>query len=186
MTDATAIERKPAVAWTLRNGYDFAEIFVRHGQRRDRSGPNTWVAVSIVSSYGDWGYFWSNCGHRPWWCFLADLNRQYAMEKFMGAGYRPASVEATLNGMRANLIERRREGCLSAEDAREAWDVLALCDGGGSLDAVMHTASVTRAFGDCYFDMVRTEVSPHAIGFWERFWTPWVAHLRETEGGADA
>ena len=184
MRDATAIERKPAVAWTLRNCGDFAEIFVRHGQRRDRSGPNTWVTVSIVSSYGDWGYFWSHCGHRPWWRFLADLDRQYAMEKFMGDGYRLASVEATLKGMRANLIERRRGGDLSAEAARGAFDVLALHDGGDSLDAVMHAASGTRAFGDCYFDMVRTEVSPQAIGFWDTFWTPWVAHLRETEGRA--
>jgi hypothetical protein len=167
------IEKTMAEAWLLRNGHDQAQIFVRSGYYEPDRG---WVSVSIMSSFGNFGYHWNHIGPGPWWRFLFSLNRQYAMEKFMGNSYLVEDIEKTILVAKENITERRRDGELSKEEAKEAWEALTNYDS-VSMESLIERLSHTKAFREDYYDIPRYSPSPQAIGFWDTFWRPWVAEV---------
>lgn len=181
MTRPLRITRAPAEVWIVSHNGEQAQIFVRHGVHRSRPGyedGTVWVSVAILSSFGSWARHWNNCGPGDWRRFLAGLNRDYAMTKFMGAGYLVPDEAATLKAARCDVMERRRSGELNAAEAREAWDACAdLWADGASVSGMLENFASCRAWRDSYWEMERTVPSPQAVGFWETIWRPWCAQL---------
>ncbi len=168
--------------FTVRNGFAWAHIFVRHGMGETGKGdPRGWVHVSVLSDYGSFGYCWSQIGSEPWWEFLADLDFEYAMRKMLGQHFEvPLDIDACREKAKRFVIERRRERSMSREDARELWNAMWWCD-----DALTFLADLDRQSGGAMYrhemwDMRWTEPSPQARGFWEEIWPHFIAGIRPT------
>jgi len=178
----------PDVAcYTVRNGFAWAYLFVRSGTGETGTGePRGWVHVSVLSDYGSFGYCWSHIGSSPWWEFLADLDFEYAMRKMMGARYDVAlNLDAACAKVREVVIERRRDGGMSREDARALWDALPSCDESTFLADLDHHSG-GRMYRHELWDLRWTEPNPQARGFWEEIWPHFVAGIQPCEqiGGA--
>lgn len=79
---------------------------------------------SAVSGWGNFGHWWSHHGHDDFRKFF--LGKDFAQYPSYCAGkFRPATVyeeEKTFQGIRRRILEWRREGSLSKEEARKEWD----------------------------------------------------------------
>lgn len=172
------VDVMPAECHVVRNGYEHAQIFLRHGVVQEERGPRVWISLAITSSFGDFGYHWSHCGPGPWHDFLAKLDREYAMTKLMGADYKVVDFHTTAGDALEAIIEMRRQGDLNREEARESWNEIQssmLHD--ETVGQLIERLSSTPAFQDDYYERVRHVPNPQAVGFWEKIWTPWIEQL---------
>lgn len=79
--------------------------------------------ISILSDYGNYGYWFGGlppCGMRA---FLVQAGDDYLSGKF-SAGKREIDHDATEQRIKRDIIERRREGDLDREEARAEWELM--------------------------------------------------------------
>lgn len=179
-TPVTRIEPIHAQGWLVRNGFEQAQIFVRSGVHGDVSPAtpgSTWVSVSIMSSFGSWGYHWNHCGPIPWQRFLRKLDREYALEKFMGGNARVVDMKATVKAARISVLEARRRGWgITKAEARRTWQVID-DHADDNEHEFINAMARTLLFGEEYWDMLRYRLNPQGTSFWEQLWLPWVASI---------
>lgn len=176
------ISRHVAWCWVVRGGGESAQIFVRHGFHNGVSGfhdGTTWISVAILSSYGSWAYHWQNCGPTHWRTFLAGLEEDYAMDKFMGQSRLIFSPERTLQAARATVLRDRRQGLLNTYVARAAWETVDDLIRRKVRDQrdIIEAFATTRAFQDSYWEMPCYEPRPEGTAFWKNIWVPWINHI---------
>lgn len=179
----------PATCYTVRNGWAWAHLFVRHGVRQETDGRATsWAHVSVVSDYGSFGFCWTHMGPRTWHEFLAGLSFGYAMQKFMGAGFRvPMPPHDAANKARRLVLEARRNG-ISAEAARTLFDAVEAAETADDEDGSFLRAWDRHSGGAMYrhelYDADWTQPSPQAIGFWAEIWPHFIAAIQPTAEAA--
>jgi hypothetical protein len=80
---------------------------------------------SALSDWGDVAYRWSAQGWGPgdFREFLLRADDYYLTSKF-GRGRKEYDPEGTLDGVKSYIIEARRDGYKTKEEAREEWDRL--------------------------------------------------------------
>lgn len=79
--------------------------------------------LGVVSDYGNYAYHWSSFGG-DFKKFLMQLGWDYLYGKLMqGRDAKIYDGEATLRSIQKHILELRREGRLTAERAREEWDL---------------------------------------------------------------
>lgn len=89
--------------------------------------------ISILSDYGNYGYWFDGlppCGMRA---FLAQAGDDYLSGKF-SAGEREMDCTATERAIQREIIERRREGIFSREEARAEWRLASGVDWNSELE----------------------------------------------------
>lgn len=79
--------------------------------------------LGVFSDYGNYAYHWTHFGG-DFRKFLGQLDWDYLYGKLMqGRDARIYDGEATLRSIKKRIIELRREKRLTAEQAREEWDL---------------------------------------------------------------
>jgi hypothetical protein len=175
MADPVAIvSDAAATCYTVRNGWSWAHIFVRNGTVQCVDGsPRNWVNLAVLS---DFGYCWSHIGGDSWQGFLASLSFDYAMRKMMGPRFdAPLSLRDSIRKVRELVVDYRRTGQMSKEDARELWDAADLCGEGQSFLADLNRYSSGAMYRNELWDARWTEPSPEARGFWHEIWPHFLA-----------
>ena len=84
---------------------------------------------TALSDWGDVGYRWNQRGlpEGGFKRFLIQCEDSYLISKF-GSQRREYDPEATLEAVKHDILQSRRDGQLSKEDAREEWDGLQTYD----------------------------------------------------------
>lgn len=164
------------------NVYECGSFFVAHGDETD----NQWVKVSIISDYGNFGYYWSHTGS-PWDKFLANISFDYAMNKFMGKDlYRPLSITDSCDKLKQIIIDaRRNQGELTKQQARDMWYHTDPYDYECSPEHFRYALSHNcEQICDLNLpDSVFNEVNPQAKGFWEKLWPEFIKAVETEMGG---
>ncbi|PZQ59254.1 MAG: hypothetical protein DI570_16470 [Phenylobacterium zucineum] len=180
-----SVTEHPATCYTVRNGWAWAHIFVRHGTSKGElstGGDRHWVHVSVLSDFGEFGYCWSHIGE-DWRKFLANLDLHYAMNKMLGPRFRvPLGIEEADAKGRQLILQGRRENNLTTEDARKLWDGLKEAETDEGLDHFLRDwdrGSGGLWYAQQWWDYRWDKVNPQAEGFWEKVWPHFVAHLTE-------
>jgi hypothetical protein len=150
--------------------------------------------ITIQSSFGTWGYVWTACGV-PFKRFLMRAEFDYVFTKFMGVKLQRHDGDGTLQQLRRDIIEQRRQGSIDKTEARDVWSAVDWeserieSDPTSCGYALMEVA---RQIGDshpmhdhfadpCAWSMA-TRPDSQAVGFWRELWPSFIAELRrETE-----
>lgn len=166
----------PAECYHIRtdNGWSWATLIARdNGQ------------VFIASDYGNWFYWWSHHGCPSIKHFLIDIGEDYLRGK-LGGIPRHFNQERVVTMMLQSIVERRREGRLEKEKAREAWAALKeRIDCYGSAEAFGQAVFDNDALDGLFdYEDLRggMEHEPGLIQFTERLWPLFVAELRRELG----
>jgi hypothetical protein len=133
--------------------------------------------VMIVSDFGNWSYVWplNRLGGKTLCEFLVGVGRDYAGRKFLGSKYRVYDHDATVQCVRARILEERRDDGLSASIAKEEFELLWLLDERGFDSWAWETT-----FSDpC--DFRRETVDTSWLTFWEEVWDPVVRPALEMQ-----
>ena len=147
--------------------------------------------ITIQSSFGTWGYIWTACS-KPFKEFLCDIEFDYAFGKFMGASLSKFDGEGSMRGLRAKVIEHRRHGWISKEDARAIWESLAECEEEATCSENDWVHALSSAGSDLHDDG-HTEAAkmleepwelfihkpqPCAVNFWRELWPLFIDALK--------
>lgn len=183
------VTTSPATCYTVRNGWAWAYIFVRHGTSHDRPSGDArhWVHVSVISDYGEFGYCWSHIGE-DWRAFLSGLNFGYAMRKMLGARLDvPLDVDEAFEKAKAIVLRYRRGQSLDRKDARALFD--AIEDSSGADDCRDFLRRWDDNSGGLFYryelwDCRWDKPNPQAEGFWSEIWPHFCAALVAPEARA--
>src|ERR1700676_3747316 len=104
---------QPVERYLIRAGNEWAYIYVD-----EASG-----VFTSYSSFGNYAYQWRSIGNATLKEFLSDLDFSYFMRKTRN-GYLRFDLDATIDGIKRYIIEQRRYGGLTSEEARSAWNDL--------------------------------------------------------------
>jgi hypothetical protein len=176
------VSKHQAEAYHVSNGYDGACIFLRHGPRDDGG---SWGYISIVGSFGEFGYYFGNCAH-DFKSFLAGCDHGYLTNKFFGTEARVFDCQKTVIELKRFIIERRRSSRVSKEIAREMFDSVKEADGHNSEEAFWISVSDMPRFYDWeIYDKGVRLTNPQAVGFFGDIWPGFVAEIQsETQAVA--
>lgn len=178
MTDTVTRSRARTYFIKDNRSWSWGRIFVHSG--RSKSGMD-WAYVAIVSDFGTYGHLWNHMGE-PYQDFLSSVDFDYAMNKLTEGRYLAFDLDYAVKTLRQWTLETRREGAITAEDAREFFDLLADLEAEGVADEGLFAHRLshgTSLYHSCYlwdFSFRRpTAASRH---FWGEVWLPFAEHLR--------
>ena len=80
---------------------------------------------AAVTDYGNYAFRWTHYGEKDFRKFVADLDRSpdYLLSKVAPHG-KEYDSDKTIKGIKEHIIEYRREGCYTKEQAREEWNLI--------------------------------------------------------------
>ena len=149
--------------------------------------------ILIHSSFGSWAYQWGHLGipFKQW--LVKTDDKHYIACKFLGSKADVFDGEKTVKGLRERVIEWRRHGEFSREQARAVWDwieenELELETSPDSLVNRMHDGpsdcgDMTRSTGARFFEEpwehIRTSLDRSFDNFWQQMWPVFQQALRE-------
>jgi len=119
---------------------------------------------STVSDYGNYAFYWSHAGD----CsrtFLAKIGEDYMLSKLCGRRSE-YDGDRTLASVKEYIVDNRRDGGFSKEDARKEWDLL---DEHSDLDSreQFYIWVSNTSIGDAY-EMAVYDYPSDALGFAEK------------------
>lgn len=179
MTTKIRVEQKGGNRVLVVNGYDAAHIFTDEGH----ANGHHWGVIAITSSFGSVGHFFGSIGERPFWDFLIGCDWSYLANKFWGLDARQFDFEASVKGLRETVIEKRRAGGLTRDEARETWDEIDALepgqDEGFFAGQVYYDCPAITKHCDIYDgDIARKVDNPQCIGFRDDIWVHFCAWVR--------
>jgi hypothetical protein len=133
---------------------------------------------SIQSDWGNWSYRWnvSNLGGsalkspRPLTAFLAnrDSDSYVADKLFSPDEKRRFDSEGTKKALRGHIISERRDGSITSEQAREAWEAVDDADYSTERDLVdsVEEADDDNLFGEGSYDIYEQFVAHKPCSEW--------------------
>lgn len=138
--------------------------------------------ISIVSSYGNYSYYFSSTGMN-FKDFLSKLNFDYFMKKTYPK-YMKFNFEDTINQYKATILEDRRNQDITKEEALEYWEDLNYIEDCGNDINYFFSELDGTSFGknyliDDYYDTVIKKPCVQAVGFWEEVWPKFMEILQK-------
>lgn len=178
-------------AYRIKCAGEWATIMVEGWQSNPAAGATQEQGeILIHSSYGNWGYQWTNAG-ASFKRFLAGLSFDYMMGKMMPGRLREFDFEASLASWKRHLVAARRSRSLTADEFREIWDescAYSPC----SIDLFMDRIERSRPHGhhdhplwDSINAYAVCRYNVQAVRFWEDLWPKFVAHLLQESVAAN-
>lgn len=161
----------PSVCYRVRstekNHFAWADVYVREWPRGG--------SISIQSDFGDFAYSWNSIGPGRFTDFLRSLDFDYFMKKARTADYREFDLGPTVRAIRDDLLETRRRGDLSKEDARMCWtelnDYIGRMSESEFLLRFNETETVALLYGhDASSAPMRTRANACCVRFWQEIW----------------
>lgn len=145
-----------------------------------RKGHDGWAVIhvdskgffAVVSDYGNYAYHWTafegSFAH-----FLARLDPWYLCSKL--SPERQYDSKDTLQAVKEHILQYRREGTLSKEQARSEWDLLKEFGDLEHKDGFGAWCQETKI--DCAFEFSRSMQDPHCRIFCEKLYPAFVEQL---------
>lgn len=201
---ATCIRTDGFEAYTVRVNGEWASIVLRQFEALGVDNqPRHIGEILIYSSYGSWGYQWGHLGE-PFKQWLLDAERDYVAGKLLGSRAYQFDGEKSVNGLRQSLLEHRRTGDITKNDARSIWDwieaneieltssdrefveALYRCPTDadwkytppGDRWAEPQPERGARYFLDEPYERPRTSLNRDFANFWLRVWPTFIDHLK--------
>ncbi|MBU9200192.1 hypothetical protein KTD31_02075 [Burkholderia multivorans] len=129
--------------------------------------------ILVHSSFGSFCHAWTNCAI-PFKAFLLNISFESFMVKSLGNAFEQFDGLASVENVKRAILESRREEGLSAEDARDKWDELALVgDAARSCEYAFHQVLDEICTEDTIgttTEFVARNPSHQAKGFWRELW----------------
>lgn len=181
--------------YEIRHAGEWANIMLAIWDRPSMTGSGMEIAhggeIAIHSSFGSWAYTWTACGV-SFKRFLCGIDFDYAFTKFMGARLRKFDGEATLNQIKREIIRQRRQTDLSAESAREVWELVDWgsenIEGsnptayGHEMQEIGEALSFNHPMREYFLDPCAwpnvTRYDEQAVGFWRDIWPEFTKALK--------
>lgn len=116
---------------------------------------------SAVSDYGDYGHWWRSIGCDDIRQFLCGCDADYLVRKFAPETER--DDEATVRAIKDCILKLRRSKSLTAEQAREEWDLVENFD---SPDVWYHETNLHQVTDVA--ELGRSRYKPQAVSFCEK------------------
>lgn len=138
------------------------------------------------STFGNYVYRWTSIGSRTLKQFLAGLDRDYFMEKTRGRAWKEFDLDATIADIKRHVLELRRAGDLTADQARAAWeDIGDLDDGpvsdGMFMERVYRSTALWAVYGGDFYDLTIETPKLECAGFWRVIWPAFLEQIAEKE-----
>ncbi|WP_434715660.1 hypothetical protein [Paraburkholderia sp. A3RO-2L] len=139
--------------------------------------------ILVNSSFGTFCHAWDNCAV-PFKAFLLNISFESFMTKCLGGVFERFDGLASLENVKRAILEIRREEGLSADDARDKWDELAMgSDEAQSCEYAFHHVLEDICTEDSIgnsTEYVATSPCHQARGFWRELW-PHFCDIIKTE-----
>lgn len=133
------------------------------------------------TSFGSYAYCWSNIGPATLKEFLRDLDFDYFMKKAAGNDYMHFDFDATINGMKAFIADKRRQGALDKNKARDVWYEIERIANRQSVDLfvddVYSSKEICDAYGHDFEGVIRNSPNPQCTGFWNVIWPEFLKQI---------
>jgi hypothetical protein len=107
-----------ADSYTIRNEGEWSKIFIEQGQRPDGT---RWGYISFVSTFGNRGHVFSHIGPPSLEQFLIGCDWDYLAGKFWGLEREVFDFNASVKGLRKQVLLARRAGDLTKDEAFDCW-----------------------------------------------------------------
>lgn len=134
--------------------------------------------LSIMSDWGNYGYWWTHpgCEIRQ---FLCGIDDSYLLGKLCSGQRDVVDDQGTERAIKGRILDLRRRGVLSRDDARREWDHVSGCSFDN--DVGVHEWYLGTELDDAY-ELPRYEKSPQAQAFVKHAWPLFVVALRRDIG----
>lgn len=181
-----------AEVYRIWKDHEWATIMLRCWSRPVNSGgrETTYYCgeIMIHSSFGAWANTWTACGE-PFKAFLLDAEFDYVFTKFMGTELRVWDGEATVKGLQLRVIEWRRDGELSKDEARSLWDEISangleletserdFVECAYRIASDLDTPNIRHVLSEPW-EFGRKQHDQQAVGFWRQLWPEFTQALR--------
>lgn len=120
--------KRQADVYTFRDRMDYAVFTVYERAPYAENERGGYYLLSIEGSYGNgFAYAWTHPG-KPFKAFLCNVDQWYLGNKLCSGDPQELNGEKTTAAIRRYICERRREGDLTREAARDAWDTSSIED----------------------------------------------------------
>jgi hypothetical protein len=167
--------------YTISNVHEYATIcIVEWTPRRDSHGPIYGGEILVNSTFGAFCNSWGHCG-QPFKQFLAGLNFNYFMTKCRGMDAEQFDGEKSVRNAKERVTALRRDGTLTREQAREAWDAIEECESEAEHSEyafVRELYQVDIPGLSEPWELVVRSPTPDTVGFWRDIWPEFVAAIR--------
>lgn len=176
-----SVTKATADSYIVQKDGEYARFFVDHGV--GQSG-NQWACLAIMSSYGNYGYFWSHMG-MSYHEFLAKIDFGYAMSKLTGGNYMEFDIDETIKRLRKETLEDRRIGGIDKKEARNIYSTLEILE--NERPRTTGEFYQITSDNDVYFDDEVTSEKPNAssVGFWKTLWSEFATYLKALKAEED-
>jgi hypothetical protein len=166
-----------AIVIKVSDGFDGGLFCIRTGVRND----SRWVELTIHSSYGNYGYFWSNTGDAGSTAidFLGRVDRDYLMNKLVENGnYMRFDAELTADGIREWIRQSRRDRSIEKAEAREMYDAVEEAEGDSQrFFEALKDECETLFWKHSLYELSRDAPDRAAVQFYETLWPAFIAEL---------
>ncbi len=158
--------------------FGWADIAIDAGWIKSGHGEQNCFRVSISSDYGNWAFFWSHPG-KCWRSFLMKISIDYAASKFGANGW--FDSDGTERWLKRDISEARRQGSITAEQAREAWEAIegVIMESGDHPDLICErliNSDWIKAWGGDWLDRLNMNygICPRFRAFWDGPWKEFI------------
>lgn len=167
-----------AKCFTVRNNGEYGSFYLREGVSGAGEHRHHWCELTCNTSFGTVGHYWSSMGGPAAW-FLSKIGRDYLIGKLWGMAETVFVASKAMSDVRRMVLQDRRAGDLSREEARGRWEDLA----GGADDefefrTLVHDnnwLSEIAYGGSSNFGEV---TNPEAVGFVKHLWPEFLKQLQ--------
>lgn len=171
-----------AETYLIRNGQEWARVFILEGER---ATGERWGYLSILSDFGQFGNYWNNVGGRSFRAFLASLEFTYAMEKLRPREHRMQfDLDASLANAKRHVFRARRERSITDTCARRLYAEIREIASEGTMGCERYGHLLMDALGE-YWDRWNAWewccsecYSPECTGFWQNLWPKLLTEFR--------
>lgn len=177
-----------ALCIVVRNEGEYGSFFVREGKSEEGPYTRYYCELTIQSSFGNVGYFWSHMGS-PACSFLSQTNADYVLGKLWGGKSTVFDAQATIVRLKQDLFKEHRQQW--NENAREIYDALEqinlhhdtaeqmyndMCE---DLEFDANRSALIDWLGDPCEIPWQNVTNPQARGFWEKLWPEFIQALND-------
>ena len=155
---------------------EWAHIFLTEGRRKDDG--NYWGTISVVSSYGEYGFIWSHMGC-PLRVFLKNLTFDYAMGKFRSSAVYIFDFYETIKALKELVTDS-----YTGKEDKEILDVLQEIEDEGPCIHDELLRQITDELPDFanshdIWEIAETMPDPQCKGFWDTIWPLMLAEFEK-------
>ncbi|KVO11762.1 hypothetical protein [Burkholderia ubonensis] len=170
-------KEQPIERYSLRGDHGvWATIALRGWEATSASGDvHHCGEILINSDYGNYAYAWGSMGC-PLKQFLIEIDRGYLLNKLAGLSLYEFDFDASVERVKREILQQRRDGSLDRDEAREAWNDIP-SDNQGK-DLFINELFRIDCLGEEPWHFAKERERPELGGFYKHVWTPFTEHLR--------